>query len=471
MKRSLNPDFPVLLVDDEIDFLNSIEFSLRLNKITNVRCCQDSRDVMPMLEESKFSLILLDILMPHLSGSELLPQIVEEYPQIPVIMITAVDKVETAVECMKYGAFDYLVKPIETSYLIKTVRHTLDFMDVEKENVLLKERFFSDTLKNPRAFSEIVTKNREMHNIFKYIEAIAVSNLPVLVTGETGTGKELIARAIHKASGLPGNFISIKVGGLDDAEFSNQLFGNETENLKGLVEQVKDGTLFIDEIGDISLQSQTRLMRLIQLRKYTPLGNETPLPTNIRLIVATHKELKSMTETGQFRKDLYYRLQIHHIHLSPLRERKEDIPLLVNHFLEFSEKTYNKKRPHVPKELFTLLANYDFPGNIRELGGMVVEAMTRQQSGTLSLDVFRERIKGQKRKIDFNSISNHVDSITPMEKKVAFGEPFPTFEEMVEIYLREAMERAKGNRTDAAKLAGFSRSKFASHFKKIKEKS
>ncbi|UCH92117.1 MAG: sigma-54-dependent Fis family transcriptional regulator [Candidatus Aminicenantes bacterium] len=344
-------------------------------------------------------------------------------------------------------------------------------MDVEKENVLLKERFFSDTLKNPRVFSEIVTKNREMHNIFKYIEAIAVSNLPVLITGETGTGKELIARAIHKASGLPGNFESRKIGGLDDAEFSNQLFGNESENRKGLVEQVKDGTLFLDEIGDISLQTQVNLLRLIQLRKYTPLGNETPLPTNIRLIVATHKDLKSMTETGQFRKDLYYRLQIHHIHLPPLRERKDDIPLLVNHFLEFSEKTYNKKRPHVPKELFTLLSNYDFPGNIRELGGMVVEAMTRHQSGTLSMDVFRDRIRGQKSKIDFNSISDHVDSITPREKKVAFSDPFPTFKEMEKIYLTEALERANEDQKIAAELAGLSTNAFNNRLKKIKDKS
>jgi DNA-binding NtrC family response regulator len=471
MKQSLNPDFPVLLVDDEKDFLNSIEFSLRSNKITNVRCCQDSRDVMPLLEKSKFSLILLDILMPHISGSELLPQIVEEYPQIPVIMVTAVDKVETAVECMKYGAFDYLVKPIETSYLIKTVRHTLDFMDVEKENVLLKERFFSDTLKNPRAFSEIVTKNREMHNIFKYIEAIAASNLPVLITGETGTGKELIARAIHKASGLQGNFISKKVGGLDNVEFSNELFGNESENRKGLVEQVKDGTLFLDEIGDISLQTQVSLLRLIQLRKYTPLGDETPLPTNIRLIVATYKDLKSMTETGQFRKDLYYRLQIHHIHLPTLRERKEDIPLLVDYFLEESANRLNIKKPHVPRELFTLLSNYDFPGNIRELGGMVVEAMTKHQPGTLSLDKFRERIRDQKRKIDFNSISNHIDSITPQEKKIAFADPFPTFKEMEEIYLKEALEQAKGDQKIAAKLTGLSGIAFSNRLKKIKEES
>jgi ligand-binding sensor domain-containing protein len=259
----------------------------------------------------------------------------------------------------------------------------------------------SEILINPDAFTEIVTQNRDMQNIFKYIESIATSDLPVLITGDTGTGKELIARAIHKASGREGKFIARNIAVMDDALFSEQLFGNEKgldtdvrQKGKGWIEEAKNGILFLDEIGDISLQSQVKLLGLIPEREFVSPGTETQLPTDVRLIVATNKELKILMKEGKFRKDLYYRL-IHKIHLPPLRERKDDIPILVDHFIKKSATLLNKNVPRVPKELFTLLSDYDFPGNVRELAGIVYDAMNSHQSGDLSLDVFREKIKGQ----------------------------------------------------------------------------
>jgi DNA-binding NtrC family response regulator len=466
-EKKKHPELPVLVVDDDKNFLDSIEFSLLSNGITNLERCEDSRKVMPLLEKKKFSLILLDLIMPHISGKELLPLIVEQHPEIPVIVLTGVTEVETAVECMKHGASNYLTKPINTLRLLKTVQQTLDLMDVKKENILLKERLFSERLKYPELFSEIITRNREMYNIFKYIEVTAESKFPVLVTGESGTGKDLIAQAIHKASGRKGNLVSKKVGGLDNTRFSNELFGNEKE--KGLFDQAKDCTLFLDEIADISTPSQVQMLSLIQEREYISTCTGVKLPANARVVAATSRDLKSMAETGEFRKDLYHRLQAHHIHLPPLRERKEDIPLLIEHFLEISAKTLNKKKPRVPREIFTLLSGYDFPGNLRELGLMIYDAVSTHRSGALSLEVFREKIRQQKEKSNKTGPppgAAPVDTSIADKTKVVFGDSFPTLAELEEIYLKEALERADGDENAAADLAGITPHTFSSRLKK-----
>jgi ligand-binding sensor domain-containing protein len=267
--------------------------------------------------------------------------------------------------------------------------------NIEKANILLKKEMtalkdglFTDNLKNPENFSEIITQSKQMHAIFHTIETIEKSNLPVLITGETGTGKELIARAIHKVSRREGNFVEKKVGGLDDTEFRTELLS--------LMKQAENGTLFLDEIGDISPHSQVALLRLIKLREYSPQGKQTQQSTNVRIITATNRDLKAMIESGEFRRDLYFRLKIHEIDLPPLRERKEDIHLLVDHFLDLSARKLNKKVPDVPVELLPILESYDFPGNITELGGMVYNAMTTHQDGILSLvDIFQQIIRQQ----------------------------------------------------------------------------
>ena len=393
------PELPILIIDDKEHFLDSMTPILRMNGISNVECCQESLEVMPLLKKRKFILILLDIKMPGIKGDELLPNIVEEYPGIPVIMLTSVNKIETAVKCMKYGAFDYLVKPVETSKLIKTIQHALDFVHNKKEIVSLKESFFSEALKNPSYFKDNITQNKKMLAILKYIEAIAESMGPILITGETGTGKELIARAIHKASQRKGNFVAANIAGLDDHLFSDTLFGHEIGAFtgavsvrKGLVEQAANGTLFLDEIGELSKPSQVKLLRLLQEKEYYILGSDKPAFTNARFVLSTNKDINAMTETGTFRKDLYFRLNTHHIHLPSLRERKEDIPLLVDYFIKKASKEFKKEIPRIPPGLLKLLSNYNFPGNIRELGSMVYDAVSRHQPGSLSLNVFLEKI-------------------------------------------------------------------------------
>lgn len=402
MSKSPYPELPILIIDDDVQILDCFQSILRINGISNVECCQDSLQVMPLLEKKKFILILLDIKMPGIRGDELLPQIVEEYQGIPVIMVTAVNDIEIAVDCMKNGAFDYLVKPVETSKLLKTIQHTLNFLHSRKEIFSLKEYFFAEALKNPANFKNIITINKKMLNVLKHIEVISETRAPILITGEPGTGKELIALAIHKISSREGDFIRANIAGLDDHLFADTLFGHEKGAFtgavsvqEGLVEQAANGTLFLDEIGELSIPSQVILLRLLQENEYYRLGSDKPAFTNARFVMSTNKDINAMKEKGTFRKDLYFHLNTHHIHLPPLRERKGDIPLLLDYFVKEASKKFEKEIPPITGELLQLLSNYPFPGNIPELKSMVYDAMSRHQPGSLSLEVFLEKIREQ----------------------------------------------------------------------------
>lgn len=459
MNKSKYPSLPVLLVDDEEQFLLSASFTLSSAGINNIVECQDSREVIQQLADQDFELIVLDMLMPYVSGSELLPKITQDYADIPVVIITAVTELETAVECMKSGAFDYLVKPVDDERLVTCIQRAIEFREMRNENTLLKQYLLSDRLEHPEAFSAIITQNNTMRSIFQYVEAIAGTSLPVLITGETGSGKELIARAIHDVCGRTGEFVPVNVAGVDDTLFSDTLFGHKRggftgadRDRKGLIEQASGGTLFLDEIGDLSLESQVKMLRLLQEGKYYPIGSDMPKLTDARMVVATNKDIDAMQRTGQFRKDLYYRLQAHHIHIPPLRERREDIDLLVEHFLQKAAKTLGKKKPTPPKELLTLLGTYHFPGNIRELEGMIFDAVSIHKSGVLSMEPFREKITSGPPAQKTIQISEQEES-----KQVIFTDRLPTLKEAEEILITEALKRSNNNQTIAAQLLGLSR--------------
>lgn len=316
-----------------------------------------------------------------------------------------------------------------------------------------------------------------MHSIFQYAEAISRTPMPVLITGETGVGKELIGKAIHQLSRRTGLFVPIDVAGVDDRLFSDTLFGHRKgaftgaeQSRKGLIEQAKGGTLFLDEIGDLSMESQIKLLRLLQEGKYYPLGSDTPSLTDARMIVATNREIESLMETGNFRKDLYYRLQTHHIHLPPLRERRDDIPLLVSHFLKKAAKTLDKKTPTPPRELFILLGAYHFPGNIRELEGMVFDAVSRHQKGVLSMESFRDRI-GHAHTDTAHQTVEAGQGVKSADSGVIFPHPLPTLKETEQLLITEALERSKGNQTLAAELVGLSRRALYGRLKRAREQS
>lgn len=455
---------PVLFVDDEPQFLRSMSLTLRSAGIKRVLTLEDSRKVMPLLGTQKIGVVVLDLAMPHLSGQALLEKIALDYPDIPVIIITATNDLETAVDCMRQGAFDYIVKPVDKNRLIATVTRALETRSLKDEVYFLKECILQETLCRKDVFAEILTQNRAMHAIFRYVEAISLSQQPVLITGETGTGKELIAKAIHTLSRPDGEYVAVNVAGLDDNVFSDTLFGHKKgaytgaeRSREGLIATAAGGTLFLDEIGDLGESSQVKLLRLLQDGKYYPLGSDQPRSSSARVIVATNCDILQLARQGKFRKDLFYRLRGHHIHIPPLRERKDDLPLLVNYFLEKSAQALYKSTPTPPVALYSLLKNYSFPGNVRELEAMIHDAVTRHQGGMLSLKSFKEAM-------DFEQIPSESDSEYDTEIESAaealselFRDRLPTLKEAENCLIEEAMRRADGNQGIAAGMLGLTR--------------
>jgi len=475
MNPKVLPSNPILLVDDEEHFLLSAELTLSSNGIKNIETCKDSSRVMDLLEKKEYSLVVLDINMPHLSGFDLLPAIVKDHPGIPVIVITAVNDVDSAVFCMREGAFDYVVKPVDDTRLVSAIKRGLELTEIRSENEKLKQSLLRTNLENPEAFSEIVTHSNSIISIFRYIEAIAKTSLPVLITGETGAGKELFARAIHNSSGRRGELVSVNVAGVDDNFFSDTLFGHkkgaftgaESER-RGLIEKAEGGTLFLDEIGDLSIESQVKLLRLLQDGHYYPLGSDIAKLSDARIIVATHRDMKAMQANNKFRQDLYYRLKSHQISIPPLRERKKDLPHLIDHLITKASEQLGKKRPTVPKELYTLLSTYSFPGNIRELEGLIFDAISLHKSGILSLEVFRKKIAESNHDRNYKTEDEDGEN-SPVEELLVFPGRFPTLKETEDSVIDEALKRAKGNQTIAAELLGISRRALNNRLRRAEE--
>jgi len=463
MKKSKYPEYPILLVDDEEQFLLSAGFTLNSLGITNVVECSDSREVERLLSEQRFSVIALDINMPYVSGQELLQLITCEYPSNPVIMLTALNEVETAVDCMKKGALDYLVKPVNDESLLSSIKRAIEFWRLRNENILLKKHLLKSELEHPEAFQQILTNNSSMHSIFHYLEAISPTHLPVLITGETGTGKELVARAIHQLSGLTGKFVPVNIAGVDDTLFSDTLFGHKKgaftgadKDRMGLIKKSAGGTLFLDEIGDLSVESQVKLLRLLQEGRYYPIGSDQSKLSDARIVVATNIDLNARQKSGKFRKDIYYRLQAHQINIPPLSERKEDLKLLIHHFIEKASKNLGKVKPTIPTELYMLLNNYNFPGNVRELEGLITDAVTRHKSGILSTISFREKLFKNSVEQQKDSGQFHKDE-SGESRQMLFPEDLPSLKEYEQMLIDEALHRAENNQGIAAEMLGISR--------------
>ncbi|HXE96986.1 MAG TPA: sigma 54-interacting transcriptional regulator, partial [Dongiaceae bacterium] len=314
------------------------------------------------------------------------------------------------------------------------------------------------TLGDETAFSGIITMSPRMRAIFLYLESVAPSRHPVLISGETGTGKELIARAVHTLSGLKGPFVTINLAGLDDAMFSDTLFGHlrgaytgAERAREGLVRQASGGTLFLDEIGDMSPGSQVKLLRLLQQGEYMQLGADKILRSDARIVAATHADLKVKMDQGAFRPDLYFRLCSHRVELPPLRDRPEDLQLLTAHFLEKAASQLGKATPTAPAELTRYLASYRFPGNIRELEALVHDAVARSESRILPLESFVSAIGSDLRSPMSGSPTVGQCPVCP------FGEKFPTFKMAEDILITEALRLADNNQRLAAAYLGITR--------------
>lgn len=325
MKKSCKPDTPlIVLVDDEPDILFGTSIMLRQAGFSHIKTMDDSRNLPPFLVDMEVAVVVLDLQMAHLTGKELLNHLAEAYPQVPVIIVTAANELDTAVECIKKGAFDYLVKPIEAERFTACIHKALEMNALRREIFLLRENILSGKPQNEAVFAAIKTRNSAMKALFNYLEAIGPTDQPVLLTGETGVGKELFAWAIHELSGRKGAFIAVNSAGLDELMFSDTLFGHKRaaftgadQSREGMITRAAGGTLFLDEIGDLNLPSQIKLLRLLQEGEYYPLGCDLPVRSQARIVVATNSQLEEMIVTGSFRKDLYYRLCAHKVNIPP----------------------------------------------------------------------------------------------------------------------------------------------------------
>lgn len=461
--------FTILLVDDEQDVLFSYSVMFRSAGFSSLLTESDSRAVLLRIEAQRVDLVVLDLQMPHLGGYELLTKIREKYPHMPVVIVTAANELEMAVACMKAGAMDYFVKPVEKGRLIATVQRSRETQDLRNEVASLKDLILAGKVKNEAAFAECITCSAVMQRIFQYLDAVSRSSQPVVIRGETGTGKELMARAVHIASGRSGAFVAVNVAGLDDQMFSDTLFGHlrgsfsgAEQKREGLISKACGGTLFLDEIGDLEATSQIKLLRLLQEGEYFPLGSDTPRRSDVRIVAATHRDLNLLQQSGAFRPDLYYRLCTHQVVLPSLAERREDIPLLLSHLLGEAARSMGKEAPTPPPELTAYLSTYPFPGNIRELRSMVYDAVAQHSRGVLSMDSFLEAMGGSHPPLPSHA-SDQSELLRFPDGRI------PTLKEAEDALIAQAMTLAGGNQGIAARYLGVTRQAINKRLNRTKE--
>jgi len=449
----------ILVVDDDADFLNEVRLMLLSNDISDVVTLNTSSDLLKNLERGGIGVLLMDWIMPGMTGADLLPIVVQRYPHIPVIIMTAVSDLQTVVGCIKQGAFDYITKPIDANRLLSSLNKAYQIGELANQNRRLKQYLMGDSLNRPEIFDSILTINPRMQAIFKIVETMRGSYNPVLITGETGVGKELIARAIHRASGLKGAFVPLNVAGLSELMFDDTLFGHKKgaftgalEPREGLIAKAQGGTLFLDEIGDMGGESQVKLLRLLQEREYYRLGSDALIKSDARIIAASNCDFDVLLEQGQFRRDLYHRLRGHHIHIPPLRERREDIPVLLDHFLHRAAKDSDRAVPTVSAEARQALMEYDFPGNVRELMNLVHHAVTSHDSATLTLQDFLGINSGDSP----NQGNLRIFRDRDFRMQVNYRE-FPSISVVEQMLIDEALRITEGNKALAAELLGISR--------------
>ena len=375
----------IMIVDDEKIVRESL-FHWFTKLGHTVEKASSGFEALEKLERNSFDLLFVDIRMPEMNGIELLEKVKTEYPETIVIIITAYGSIESAVKAMQMGASDYLLKPFKPDFLSLVTEKVAQQVKLSTEFNYLKGR-----LDKISRFDNIIGQSPAMEKIFELIPEVAQSNSSVLLTGETGTGKELVAKAIHaKSPRSHFPFIPINCGAIPDSLLESELFGHQkgaftgaTHSRKGFLEIVGGGTLFLDEIGDVSAKMQIDLLRVLEEKKITRIGNCNPVAVDFRLISATRRDLEQEIAAGDFREDFFYRINVITIHIPPLRERKEDIPLLIAHFLEKYSHETTKRVDHVSRDTIDCLTAYEWPGNVRELENAIERAVVLSKSRTL----------------------------------------------------------------------------------------
>lgn len=390
----------VLVVDDELIVRESLSQLLASRNFAPVPV-ETGEEVLKLIEQNSFDIMLLDLKLPGIDGMDVLKRVKTQNPDTEVIIMTAFGSVDSAVEAMKHGAYDYVSKPFDPEEMIALLNKVVEHQRLKRENVLLRQK-----LDEVYAFEVLIGKSKAMQEVFEMIKRVAESDSVVMIRGESGTGKELIARAIHAQSKrryMP--FIAVSLGALPDTLVESELFGYEKGAFtgaeytkKGRLELANGGTLFLDEIGEISPKTQVDLLRVLEENEFRRVGGVKPIKADVRFISATNRNLEEAVAKNQFREDLYYRLNVVPIYVPPLRERKEDIPLLVEHFLKKIANKTNRKPKKIHPKAMEMLMNAQWPGNIRELENTIERAVVLAQKEEINSEDLPYRLQEQPQK-------------------------------------------------------------------------
>lgn len=436
----------ILLADDDSNVRRVLEFQLSEVGYL-VSTARDGNEALELFNNGDFECVITDLRMPGLSGLELLERVKSENAEIPVIVITAFGEVETAVIAMKAGAFDYINKPFNRDEILLTLERALDFSETKSENRQLRELVDKEF-----GLENVVGDSPQMHAVFDLVRRVARSDATVLITGESGTGKELFAKGIHfsgKRSKKP--FIPLNCAAIPETLIEAELFGSKrgsftgaTADTKGKFESADGGTLFLDEISQMPLYLQPKLLRVLQEREVVRVGESVPRKVDVRIIAATNQNLEKLVDRGHFREDLYFRLAVVPITLPPLRFRREDIPLLINHFFERAKERHGFKSLRMTREIISLLSDYSFPGNVRELENLIERMVVLSDENTLTIA----------------DVPDYITRPTQTFGNVKFELPSESIslDDVERDLMRNALEKHNGNQSQTARYLGITRS-------------
>jgi len=449
----------ILILDDEKNYLLILE-ALLTDAGYAVTALDDPETGLAYLEESEVDVVITDMKMPKVTGQQVLEHVKRNFPYIPVIIMTAFGSIEGAVEAMRLGAFDYIAKPFANDELLLTMEKAARFAAAQRENLLLRQ-----SLEDRFATENIVGRGKAMQRVLEMVSKAAPTKSTVLITGESGTGKELVARAIHYASPRKNaSFVSVNCMALASGVLESELFGHEKGSFTGAVarkrgrfEMAHEGTIFLDEIGELSPELQVKLLRVIQERKFERVGGSEPIAVDIRILAATNRNLDEAVAAGTFREDLYYRLNVVHIETPPLRERREDIPLLAAHFLERYSGENNKRFKGFSAEAMEYLTAYEWPGNVRQLQNVVERCVVLASDEVIGVEDLPAEIRDEE--------SQYKSAVDLLPVTINLNE---TLEKIEVALVRRALARSNFVQVKAAEMLGISKSLLQYKLKKYK---
>jgi len=432
----------ILLIDDDDSLRRVMEFSLTEAGHT-VRTAANGEDGLRLFDKEPFDAVITDITMPGMSGMDVLAKVRQRDAHIPVIVITAYGTIESAVEAMKQGAFDYVTKPVSRDELRLTLEKAIRMRRLEKENVELRAE-----VTDRYRFESIIGSSEKMKEVLDLAGRVAASDASLLITGESGTGKELLAKGVHfNSQRADGPFVAVNCAAIPDSLIESELFGHvrgaftgAVKDKEGKFELADGGTLFLDEIGDLRIDLQAKILRALQEREVDRVGGGKPVSVDVRVIAATNKDIERAVKEGAFREDLYYRLNVITLFIPPLRERKEDIPLLASHFLKKFNKDVDVR---VDAGALSLLTAYGWPGNVRELENVIERASVLKRGALITLDELPEKLKKEKPGVE--------DIILNLPEQGI------SLEDLEKSLIIKALDKHKGNQTRAAEYLGITR--------------